>query len=331
MAKKRWKFPKWLQILLSVLVSGGILLYVSTLVDWDSFLLAAQDLRWRTVILLPLVFLASILVQAVKYWFFMPEVPLWAMIRAYVATNFFFNMPMGAVTGPAFLIVSLKDYADPVKIGSTLLIDMFSKLIAMLCLFAPAVLLSDYGPPLWVSVAISAALLACSLLFSLLLIPKSNNFLRRKIKKLSAGRWKEKAWMQKLVEAVNQLCNAGSLFYEQKRNIFLHLVLGMLAEALMAVPYMIIAREISIDIAWQNWLWIHCIVRVFCMIPFTVGGLGAREGALLIVAHWIGIASGSIMTLSLLYSVSNILSLTLLALVFFWMTPKSHAKKARAS
>ena len=320
--KGSFKIPKWLKILLPVLVSGGILLYVSTLVDWNGFLEAVKDLTWYSIAAVPILFLLSLLVQAYKYWLFIRKAPLWPVMSGYASTAFFFNMPMGAVTGPASLILILKRYAGPIKLGSSFILDNYTKIMSMLMVLLLGVAVSNFGPPIWVLVLFAVILLAGLLLFALLIFPKGNQFLAGKSQKMREGKWKEKLWMQKTAEGIEQMCKAGALFHDRKRNILVHFALGMVSEIFLAFPYMVIAKAINLDIPVQNWLWIHSIIRVFCMIPLTVGGLGAREGAMMLVRQWTGMPSGPSMTLSLLYSVMSILSWAILSAVFFWLMPR---------
>lgn len=310
---KKIKIPKWLEILASIVLTGAMLFWAGTMVDWNNFLPALRSVELSVAIICFIIFLLAIVVQGIKYWLFVPNVPLSRMLLVYAPANFFFNMPMGAITGPASLMMTLKDYLPPMRIASSLVMDMITKFYAMFVLLLISAIFATHVTIAKSIIALIALVVAVMTLgFWAMRSDKSRDKLLRAISPM-----KEKKCLQPFYHFLEQWINESIYLFEKKRRVILHLALGLITEVLIALPYYLIARNLGLNIAVHNWLWIHCFVRVICMMPLTAGGLGAREGALVILLGWMGIASAQTMTLSLLYTTLNLLSLCCCGLLFF--------------
>lgn len=317
------KIPKWVQIALSLGITAVILLILFNMVEWDSFLTALNHLHMRIVVIVIGIFTVTFFVQAFKYWCFVSHAPIWPTLSAYMSSNFLFNTPGGGVTGFAALLFLLKDWLNPIQASSALLLDMFTKIVALLVLVPIGMFMATVSlpPGLYVVVPLPAVLIV--FLLSLLAYPKSSQWIIRTLNRWRKTKWGQHTLFQKIMDVVVGLCESSRVFHEKKPTIFLHLGLGLFVELILASGYFAIAREISIDIPVQNWIWIHCLARIFSVIPITFGGLGTRETAFMLMRRWIDIPSGQIMTLSLLYSTLYIVSSALNGILFFWIRPKS--------
>lgn len=327
---KKIKFPKWAQIVFSLGITAAILILLFHMVDWNNFLTALRDLRIHTVIIIAGIFTAAFFIQAFKYWCFVSKVPIWPTMSAYMSSNFLFNTPGGGVTGLAALVFLLKERLDPVSVSSALLLDMFTKTVAILVLMPIGMFIATVPLPLgmYIGVILLAAVLV--FLLSLLVHPKSSQGIIHTVNRWRDTKLGQYSLFQKGIDVLVDLCESSHIFHEKRRILFLHLGLGMLIEVVLASAYFAIAHEISIDIPAQNWIWIHGLARIFSVIPVTFGGLGTREAAFMLMRQWIDIPSGQIMTLSLLYSAMYILSSAVHGILFFWIRPKQAASASSA-
>ncbi len=320
----------WWQIPASILFTSAILYFLFQMIDWNSFLSALRALRIQTLVIVFIVFFASLVIQGIKYWFFVrPKASLRASICAYGPGNFLTNMPAGIVAGPTVHVMLLRPWINPVVSVSTLFLDMFTKVITLFLFMVIGVFSSTVALPMWMYIGVISVSIALIALLFLLIYPKSSNWLLRTTQKLNHTKIGKYTITKKFVEAIEQLCESSRLFQSNHNLVWVHLFLGLLIEFMLALPYMILAREVGIALPLQNWIWIHCAVRIFCMLPLTVGGLGAREAALLLINRWLGIPSGQVMTLSLLYSVMFILSLALGSAILFLMRPRKAKLKLK--
>lgn len=327
MEQKSKRKATWWQIPVSILFTAIILLLLFQMIDWNNFFLALNDLQLYMFIVVALIFIAALIIQGFKYWFFVrPKAPLHATICAYGPGNFLTNMPAGIVIGPAIHIMLLRPWIPAVVSASTLFLDMFTKVITLFLFMLIGVCVSTVPLPIWMYIGVVLVALFLIALLILLIYPKTSDFLLHLTEKLNNTKIGRFTATQKLIEGVEQLCLSSRVFQTNHRMIWLHLGLGLLIEATLALPYVIIAKGINIHLPIQNWIWIHCAVRIFCMLPLTVGGLGAREASLLIINQLIHVPSGQLIMLSLVYSVVFILASALGAAVLFLVRPRKSRK-----
>lgn len=317
---------KWFQVIASIVFTVVLLAIVFSGLDWNSFRGALRDLRLSTTIIVFGIFIASMLIQGFKYWLFLPaKTPWFAGLCGYIPGNFLTNTPMGIVTGPTVTMMVLRPWVDPIVSGSAIFLDMYTKVITLVLFMLLSALVATEAFSLWIILL----LIGVSLLLMGLLLIASNERSSKRLAYWLNGLRKKKFGKNKVVTTVidvlQQLLEAASVFRKKKRMILVHLVLGLIIEFSMALPYYVIARQLEMIVPWQNWLWVHCVVRIASMLPFTVGGLGAREATLMVMKDWIGGESGPIMTLALLYSITFIASSALMGIIFFLIRPKVNA------
>ena len=80
----------------------------------------------------------------------------------------------------------------------------------------------------------------------------------------------------------------------------------MLASVLLGACFQLIAvwinyqigRELGLQIAISDWCWIFAVVSIVTALPFTIGGLGLREGSFVGSLALLGIAPEKAMGLS---------------------------------
>ncbi|MFH0919789.1 MAG: lysylphosphatidylglycerol synthase transmembrane domain-containing protein [Fibrobacterota bacterium] len=67
-------------------------------------------------------------------------------------------------------------------------------------------------------------------------------------------------------------------------------LLGLVFQLLSILIYTLIARAMGMhDVYFTDWCWVLGVVSVAAMVPFTLSGIGAREGSLVVTLGWLGI------------------------------------------
>ena len=90
----------------------------------------------------------------------------------------------------------------------------------------------------------------------------------------------------------------------------------MSSELCALVPCLPLGPLLDLDSGLGDWRWSNAILRLISGLPISMGGLGAREGSMLLLLGWLGRSSGPALTISLLYSVLNIVANSLGGLFF---------------
>jgi uncharacterized membrane protein YbhN (UPF0104 family) len=85
----------------------------------------------------------------------------------------------------------------------------------------------------------------------------------------------------------------------QKRQIFSSLLLSVIFQFLSTGTIAIFARTIAPSLSLFDWFWVNAIVSIVTLLPFSVGGLGIREGVFATVLSLFGIPPENAVALAL--------------------------------
>lgn len=213
----------------------------------------------------------------------------------------FFNQffPTG-IGGDAVRIYKLyqRGYAGSVSTASTI-IDRLVGLLALLILSWLAMLLTEVKilPPtaeFLIGIAAATAFIG-ALLFFFIPSPRIVTALVLQFNEQSiAGRF------LKTLRA----CRTGSF-----RLLIAALLLSLILQSIMILVYAILARALDIDISLPILFFAIPIVFVATILPFSLGGLGVREGALVAVMGLMGVEMEQSGQLALAYLITLWLSI----------------------
>lgn len=302
---------------LVILVSGLLLWQVFSRVDLTGFAEAVRQIRWPTLLLALAALYASLLLAALKYAALYYNAPLGLVLRASMASNCTLLVPAGGFLGLAITSAMMSDVDDVYMAASSALLDAVMRFSCLVFMGLIGVLVSSIPLPLWITLLfllLSGAMVGVQL-FAIL--PRGRAAL------LSFGSWVEKyKWGMHISRACEDLAAFGKGLEQHPWQLVKHYVLGMGSELCTALPYIILAPTLGIGLGLNDWLWVNAIVRLIAGLPISMGGLGAREGTLVLLLGWMGVASGQSLTVSLLYSLLVMVSNSLGAL-FFIGYPKS--------
>lgn len=301
--KKKDRLKRLLQILLAVAGTVILLAVVLKNVDWNNFMQALESIRNEYVLAAFGCFLLSMAFMSMKFYTAYPEGGLWNVFRALMASNAFYIMPAGAVIGTGSIIGLLRHGDNIYRVSSVVIYDNVTKFFSLVTCFWVGTFIPSVTLPLWIHcVAWVLFLLMLALLMGLL-FARTQRTLLNLSKRVERFRWGEQ-----LSSLIQDFIVIMDDFKKHPIRLALHLLLGLAAEACLVFPYMILAQSLGIHVALHDWFWINGLIRIAASLPVGIGGLGPREGALTLLLHWLGVASGMTLTLSLLYSVLNILS-----------------------
>ncbi len=79
------------------------------------------------------------------------------------------------------------------------------------------------------------------------------------------------------------------------------LTVPIIAQLLTVLLMVSVAKALYLTIPTLAFLWIGCLVYIIQLIPATISGLGIREGALVFLLPYYGVAPASALSFSLLY------------------------------
>ncbi len=296
----------WKKILeVCVALAGTVILLSIVLknVDWLSFMDALKDIQFDYVLFALTGFLASMIFMSIKFYMAYPDGGFWFVFRSLMLSNFFYILPAGAVLGTGSIIALLHQEGNIYRISSVVIFDNVTKFFSLVFCFWLGTLISSVSIPIGIHVLAWCLMAVMTLLIAGLLFQKTRRALLRLSEKCAHYRWGKQ-----LRSLLQDFAHVTDDMKKHPLRLALHMLFGVLAEALLVLPYIVLSQPLGIAIAANNWLWINGIIRIVASVPFAIGGLGAREGALTLLLGWLGVSSGVTLTLSLLYSVLNIIS-----------------------
>jgi uncharacterized protein (TIRG00374 family) len=97
---------------------------------------------------------------------------------------------------------------------------------------------------------------------------------------------------------VGRLMDAWKRYLDQPGLLFVSIVLGASFQLIAVLINIHFARELGIRVDFADWCWVFGVISVVTMLPFTVGGLGLREGSFVGSLALLGIAPEKAMALS---------------------------------
>jgi uncharacterized protein (TIRG00374 family) len=86
------------------------------------------------------------------------------------------------------------------------------------------------------------------------------------------------------------------------RRLALALLLAMLLQAMLITLNAWLGEAVGIHIALVVWLFVWPLAKIAALLPLTQGGIGVREGALVILLQPFGVSSASAMATGLIFT-----------------------------
>jgi len=300
-AKHKLRPAVWLR----TSVSLGALVWLLAYVDWVSLLAALEKVSPFVVLAAVLLHAAAFLIGAARWWLllrrFYPAAALTSLVPGYFMASALNQVLPGGVGGDVLRpwLVGGLGYGISAAAVSTVL-DRVLGLAGILVLGDIALVFLPTG--LWVEhplVLVGVVSAAVALLVAAFFSDGS-------LSKLLPRQW---------VEA-----RAGQLFFRLWRDVrdFRHeagvllfvLSLAWLSQAVIIAVYMLVGRELGIDLSIAEYFALIATVFVVSALPISLGGLGLREGVLVAMLVAKGVPMESASALAVAYLAVLWLSLT---------------------
>lgn len=304
MRNQRKRAGAWLRQAVSVAVSVALLAYVLAQADFAKLLETLRAVKARELILASALLVLADLFMAAKCWVLRPNMPVLGTLMSYFKLRFFALLPGGNVTGEAARLMALREMTDGYVAASIMIVDKQTQMIPQQALSLAGLALSTV-PIHGVFFFLSGFTLAWALLVpgTLLLSP-----VRRLALRLAAWvRGTRFRFGRVVAQEIESLCRACGELAQRPATVAVHLLLGLGGDLSTLGAQMLIARALGFSVAPLDWLWLNGIVSIAMCLPFSVGGIGLREGAMTSMLGLFGIDPSVGMLLPLTIS-----SLTLL-------------------
>jgi uncharacterized protein (TIRG00374 family) len=102
-----------------------------------------------------------------------------------------------------------------------------------------------------------------------------------------------------MTRQVHQILSDWRTYYSRPYLLFTAVLLGIIYQCISAFGTMIVAEAIGIHLSITDWFWVTGVVALILLAPFTIGGLGLREGSYIGLLELFHIAGSKSLVLSL--------------------------------
>lgn len=114
-----------------------------------------------------------------------------------------------------------------------------------------------------------------------------------------------------------RLLHSWRRYLEQPQVLLLSMLLGACFQLLAVAINVLFARELGVVIGFADWCWLFGLISLVTMLPFTIGGIGLREGSFVGGLALFGVPAEQALAISFAIF-SLLLSGSLLGAVFEW-------------
>ncbi len=286
---------------LSLALSVGLMLYILSGVDWT---VLRRCLRLMSPGYLALAFALLLLNDfflSFKCFLLRPDLPFWRIYRMFLDMRFFSLMPGGNVASEAARLLTLREMTGTQTAAAIIILDKQTHMIPAqtFCLFSLLFATVPVPRPLvWLALwSLAWPLLMPGALF----LPAACAWARKHSHRLR--QWKLGGrFARALGEQLALLCDFCQGLARHPRQLRLHLFFGFLGEGCFILTLMLLCGRLGLPVPWWNWPWLSSMMLMAMVIPFSVMGMGVREGAMVLLLSLFGISRSEAMSLPLILS-----------------------------
>ena len=273
------------------LVSAGLLAIVATQVDFRQAWEQLAEGEWEFFLLSVVFLFAAFVVASARWLIFLRaaavDAAFGSTLRAYLIGVFTTNFLPSQVGGDVARAWIVSRPGTRTRAATTVVVD---RATALGCLIAVAwvALASEPGSvpgSLIVTLAVVTAAFAGGCLVLLALVyggGRIGRYVPRRLQSYARGAGK-----------ATRACLAGAVLWRT-------IAYGLVVQSLAAGSAWLVARAISLDIPFSALVVTLPLVVVLAVVPFSIGGLGVREGGFVVLLGQAGVSATEATVFSLL-------------------------------
>jgi uncharacterized protein (TIRG00374 family) len=285
-----------LRLVLKFFVSFGLILWLFTRIDAKLFLSAFYQMPTGTLVGALTVYIAAVAVGALKWHQLIGSVEYRLVFRLmFVAQTYALLLP-GQIAGEVVKAYKLNAYRkEPEAVISSIVFDRLTGWGALLSMGLIGIMTSQVGDA---AVLLSPFAAALSVLVAVLWIAGLNLpavGLKKRLRSFpELGQWYTKTL--NFVSRTSAACRA----YTRKPFLLLQtFILGLAYHLLGAAIFYMFCRGLAIEVEFLDICWVFAAISLLLLLPVAVGGIGLREGGLVMLLGWLSVPAEKALAVSL--------------------------------
>jgi hypothetical protein len=283
-------------LLLKGLASAVLAAWILSRVELPKMAEALLGMPVLTFLAAVALYLCTIAVSALRWHLLIPHRRYADLLPLTLIAQYYALISPGQIAGEAVKAYRLgKGSEDAEQIVAAVILDRMAGLwgiliLALLGLASGTRSASSWGAPLLI-----AGLLILAAVSLLLRFMPQSRFLQR-ILSFMAGMGRRSA---RLAEQCGRLLLAWKGYMGGSPKLLRALGMGIGYQGLGVLISQILAQGLGIDLPFSDWCWIFGVVSLVVFLPLTVGGIGLREGGLILLLGDLGVSYEKALGLSL--------------------------------
>jgi uncharacterized protein (TIRG00374 family) len=269
------------KLALKAALTAALLLFLLWRINLGAIVVALRQLTVASWLLNFLLFLGICLVAAIKWKVLLRGQPLLTLLKLNFVGQYYSILLPGQIVGEAVKAYRLgRGRVDAERIAASVIIDRITGFLGLLLIAICGVGFSGaaIGKPILLTL-LGAFLLLLLSLFSF-------HFSGWTALLNAAG--KKGSRYARLAGQFRRLLEAWKAYLETPGPILVSILLGALVQLVAVWINFRIGRELGIHILFADWCWIFGIVSIVVALPFTIAGIGLREGSFLGTLAFLG-------------------------------------------
>ncbi len=297
-----------IRVLARIAVALVALGWLATRVDLSAVGRALAATSWRAIVAATLASFTSNLVIAFRLSVLLHAQGVRARVRQTFAINlaaFFYNLvlPVGGV-GVAALRLQRLSARTRGRFTAALTAMVCDRLAALaaLGLVGLACWFADPHPkPAGTLLVLLAGSATITLLAAPRAVPTTVRAFVRELEAGGGGTW----WSAVLARLRHAL---GSVAHLSPATLTRIVAISVVAQIPGIFVFAVLGRGIGLDMRFAAMGWVRSVVVLFTVLPISIGGLGVREGVLVLVLRTYGVAASDALALAILVFATTILA-----------------------
>ena len=281
-----------LKCLVSALLMGWFLSRVDLLKVFNTvFRMPAMIL----VIALTL-YLVTIALSALRWHLLLPHRGYGDLAPLTLVAQYYALISPGQIAGEVVKAYRLgKGSQDAEQIVASVIIDRLAGVWGILLLAVIGLGFGTRSPAGWGRITLGAGLAVLAASTFLLRFMAGDRFVRGTLSFL-AGKGNR---MERLTERCVRLLDAWKGYMRSPRTLMKVLFVGTIYQGIGVLIMEILARGVGIGLPFSDWCWLFGLISLVVFIPVTVGGIGLREGGLILLLGDLGLPDEKALALAL--------------------------------
>jgi glycosyltransferase 2 family protein len=285
--ESRLKISAWIKVALTAALL--ILLFWRT--EFRAMINTLGALTLGSWLLNLLWFLFANLIAAAKWKLLLGDQRFTALLKLNFIGQYYAMLLPGQVAGEVVKAYRLgKGKQNAEQIAASVIIDRITGFLGLLGVGIVGAALNSTAARKQIFCALLFAIVALLALLFFFHLPWWTHLLERvKVRGLRATQ---------ILGQLRGLLNAWKAYAQSRLLILVSVLLGACFQLIAVWINYQIGRELGLQVAISDWCWVFGVVSIVTALPFTIGGLGLREGSFIGSLALLGIAPEKAMGLS---------------------------------